>query len=319
MQISTANWHISAQSKRHSWLPPGKRAGICFSVDDIRPCADDVNGNIGNPLAPLEWLLRRHPLLRCTLFVTPDWRLTNPRRQRLLWPQIPYIKRKVFYTRVLPRGTLSLVRHPDFVAYIKSLPRTEVALHGLHHVQRGRNNANEFAGLDAEACGVLLDRSICLFREANLPFIPGLCPPAWACTPSLEEAMRERGLSFVASARDLTTAVSSAAKSDMTGIKGVSLVYPDILPNSKLIHFTTNFQATSAIDRALEIVEVGGLLSIKAHMTKNMSGHIQLDGLDDLYRNYLDSVCLVLRARFGDGLWWTSMGQIASRMRTLMQ
>jgi hypothetical protein len=43
------------------------------------------------------------------------------------------------------------------------------------------------------------------------------------------------------------------------------------------VHISANFRATSPIDRAVEILRAGGLLSVKAHIIKNAMGHIALD------------------------------------------
>ena len=58
--------------------------------------------------------------------------------------------------------------------------------------------------------------------------------------------------------------------------------------------------------------ELNGLLAIKAHIVKNACGHIALDGMDELYRNYLDLMLSELERRYGDSLWWTSMAEIAA-------
>ena len=76
----------------------------------------------------------------------------------------------------------------------------------------------------------------------------------------------------------------------MSGLKGVSLIYPEHINAGRLLHVTTNFQATSNIDRALEILEYGGLLAIKAHAVKTVMGYTALDGLDKLYQNTYDLI-----------------------------
>jgi hypothetical protein len=73
----------------------------------------------------------------------------------------------------------------------------------------------------------------------------------------------------------------TATSSRDVGIEWVALA-------RDLLHISTNFQATSSPERAFEILDTGGILSIKAHITKNVPGHIHLDGVDDLYMNYLD-------------------------------
>src|SRR5205085_11237567 len=109
------------------------------------------------------------------------------------------------------------------------------------------------------------------------------------------------------------TAVNLNATASMSGRKGVSLIFPEQIMGGRLLHITTNFQATSAIQRAIEVIEHGGLLAIKAHAVKNALGHVALDGLDELYRNYLDLVFTTLENRYGDSLWWATMGEVAGR------
>ena len=134
--------------------------------------------------------------------------------------------------------------------------------------------------------------------------------------------MMELGLLYVASARDIRTPITADARASMSGLAGMSLIYPELLyqdPEAKrgrrLVHFTSNFQATSPRTRAFEIAEAGGLIAVKAHIVKTALGFVQVDGLDELYRNYLDALFAELAARYGESLWWTSMGEIAARLQ----
>ena len=81
------------------------------------------------------------------------------------------------------------------------------------------------------------------------------------------------------------------------------------------MHFTSNFQATSEFERAYEIAELGGLIAIKCHIVKDALGHIQLDGVDAQYMELLARLFDELDERFGDAIWWTSLGQISDRLR----
>ncbi|MDT5062512.1 MAG: hypothetical protein QOH63_2971 [Acidobacteriota bacterium] len=208
---------------------------------------------------------------------------------------------------------MRLSRHPQFVKFLSQLPRTEVGTHGLHHVRRGTSVPVEFQGLDGAVCRRLLQQMLMIFDEAGLEYAPGMAPPGWELSDDLANAMVEVGLKFVASARDIRTAVSPDATTNMSGMKGVSLIFPELIVGGHLLHITSNFQATSTIERAIQIIENGGLLAIKAHAVKNALGHIALDGLDELYRNYLDLIFTTLESKYGDSLWWTTMGQIAGR------
>jgi hypothetical protein len=96
-------------------------------------------------------------------------------------------------------------------------------------------------------------------------------------------------------------------------LSGVSMLFPErIAPN--LMHFSTNFQATSTPERAFDILDAGGILSIKAHITKNVPGHTHLDGVDDLYMNYLDRLFDDIEQRYGDAIDWTTSGRIATSL-----
>ena len=298
------------------WLPKGKRGAICFSIDDVHPTRElyDGHGDISHgPLAHLRWLLERHEQLRVTLFTTADWRQTTPIPTRTILSRTPILRHRFHLAKTLPAGTMRLSRHPEFVKRLKELPRVEIGLHGLNHMGRGPGLPIEFAGLDKDECKRHLRESIAIFEEAGLEFVPGMTPPGWDVSGDLASAMIDVGLQFVASARDVLSRVTATATSTMSGLKGASLIYPQFICGARLLHITTNFQATSSIDRAIEIIEHGGLVAIKAHSLKNASGHIALDGLDELYRNYLDLLFARFESVYGSALWWTSMGAISDR------
>lgn len=299
------------------WLPEGKQAAICFTIDDIHPGkstdAYEAGGDLAKgALGHVEWLLERHPQLRATLFVTADWREINPHMTRHLLAKIPVLRDSIYLTKIRPLGEMRLGRHPEFVSYLKGLHRTDIALHGLHHIHKGRQIPMEFLDKNRAECDAMLAEIIAIFHEAGLPFSPGMCPPAWAYNDDLGAAMVAHGLQFVAPTRDIRTPISSNAVTAMSGVQGVSLLYPEWLLDGQLLHFTSNFQATSPIERAFEIIENGGLVAIKAHIIKDTCGHVMLDGMDLLYRNYLDLVFSELERRYGDALWWTSMTEIAA-------
>src|SRR5438309_1940948 len=120
------------------WLPDGKRAAVCFSVDDVHPATSrdefDAGGDLGRgALGHVERLLDRHPRLRVTLFVTPDWRLKRLVPTRKWLTRIPLLRERIHWAPLTPRGHFRVDRFPEFVAYLNALPRTDCALHGLHH------------------------------------------------------------------------------------------------------------------------------------------------------------------------------------------
>jgi predicted deacetylase len=294
---------------------------VCFSIDDVHPGTSSDAYEAGGDLARgalgrVEWLLDRHPLLRVTLFTTPDWRELSPRPTRRILARVPLLRDRFYLARVRPRGAMRLDRHPAFVAYLRSLERAEVALHGLHHLHRGLDVHVEFQKQSIRECTRMLQEGLRICREAGLAIAPGLAPPGWNAPPNLIEAMPQVGLSFLASARDIVTPVASGALTDQSGLRGVSLIEPQWIGDGQVVHITSNFQATSPLDRALAILEAGGLLAIKGHIIKDAMGHVALDGMDTQYRNYLDVLFGDLTRRYGDTLWWTSMSEVAEHMKS---
>lgn len=298
------------------WLPAGKTGAVVFTIDDVHPAtstdAYEAGGDLGQgALGHLERLLDRHPQLAMTLFVTPDWREISPVPTRRWVARIPFVRDLFFLAPILSEGTMRLDRHPAFVSYLNEFPRTEIALHGFQHVHRGPKIPVEFQDESREKCADKLRRAMDVFRAARLPFSPGLQPPGWDMSPALIEACQDVGLRWVCSARDVRSEPSDTAVTGMSGLNGASLIHPTALNGGRLIHVTSNFQATSQVERALAILDHGGVLSVKGHIVKLAMGYLALDGVDDAYCNYLDLLFSELERRYGDRLLWTTVGQIA--------
>jgi hypothetical protein len=283
-----------------------ERAAVCFSVDDVHP-APVAEAALGH----VRWLQERHPKLRVTFFTTPAWRSRDPYPTRKLLARIPIVRDRVFTVPVHPPDTFRLDRHEAFCALLRDWPRAEIGLHGLHHVRTGLRPVMEFAGRSAAQCRAIIDEAVELFDRARLPLVPGMSPPGWHASPELLAAMRDAGLRFVASARDLDTPISVDAQTNGSGLRGVSLIRPQRI-DPGLLHVPVNYQATSAIDRAMDILRLGGLLSIKAHLLAESGSYRALDGLTIEYREHLDRLFSTIEDRFGDEVWWTSMGEVAS-------
>jgi predicted deacetylase len=311
------------------WLPSGKRAAVCFSIDDVHPAASadafDAGGDLGRGgLGRVERLLERHPQLRITLFVTPDWRRVQLVRTRKWLTRVPLLRERIHWAPLAPSGRFRIDRFPDFVVYLNALPRTDCAIHGLHHAHRGPRLTMEFQEQSRRKCRALLQEARCIFVSAGLRHVPGFAAPAWNTPPALCAALTDADFHFVASARDLDTPVSQGARAAMSGLRGASLIQPTwVMCTSgaavrRLVHFTTNFQATSTIERARAIVEAGGLLFIKAHIFKRGGGITMRDGLDEDYCSYLDRLWRELDHRYGDTLWWSSLEEVTNRCRAML-
>jgi hypothetical protein len=305
------------------WLPPGKTAAVCMSVDDVHPTVPIAGEPAGetarNALALLEWLTQRHPLLRVTLFTTPDWRSRSAEPTRHWRGRLPIVRHTFHASDVLPRGTLRLDRHVEFTAWLRGLRNVDFGIHGLHHVRPGPAYLQEYAGCSPRRCLQMIVEARRTMTAAGLPVVDGITPPAWTAPPALLAAMAELDMLFVSSARDLDTPIAPGALTHGSGLRDVSLLTPQVLPFGRLIHVTTNFQATSSIDRAMAILACGGLLGIKAHLLKRFGSYVALDGLDSPYVEYLDRLFARIADDYGDRVWWTTMGEIAGRMRRLAE
>jgi hypothetical protein len=302
-----------------AWLPPGKVAAVCMSVDDVHPTAPIAGEPIGdaarNALALLEWLIRRHPRLRVTLFTTADWRSRSAEPASDWRTRLPIVRHACHASDVWPRGTLRLDRHAEFTAWLRNLPNVDFGIHGLHHVRRGPAYLQEYAGCSPRRCRRMIVEARRIMIAAGLPFVEGITPPAWTAPAALLTAMAELDMLFVSSARDLETPIAPGALARGSGLRDVSLLTPQRLPFGRLVHIPTNFQATSSLDRAMSILECGGLLGIKAHVVKRLGSYVALDGLDGPYVEYLDRLFTRIEDDYGDRVWWTTMSEIAELMR----
>src|SRR5579864_6291035 len=299
------------------WYRPGRSAAVIMSIDDIFPgtsqSAYEAGGDLEEgALGQLLWLLDRHPQLQLTLFVTPDWRRISAAPDRL-WRHVPWLRDHLYLAKTLPKGTMDIRNHPDFVAFLNAMPRTEIAVHGLHHVNRGPSVSVEFERQERADCAAMLAEALQIFDESGLRYVRGFQPPGWTCSLALQQACRDVGIEWVMSARDIVTPVSKNAKTAMSGLSGVSLLFPERIAEG-LLHISSNFQATSAPERAFEILDAGGILSIKAHITKNVPGHVHLDGVDELYMNYLDRLFDDIEQRYGDAVDWTTVDRLVSSL-----
>jgi hypothetical protein len=304
---------------KRDFLPPGKRGAVVFTIDDVHPGSSreyyDGGGDLEKgALGHVQTLLERHPYLHVTLFTTADWREISPRTSPLLG-RIPIVRDRMYLSRVRPEGTLRIDQHPAFLRYLRSLPRTEIGLHGLHHIHPGPLLHVEFQDEPLAEQREKLRKMLAIFDSSGIPYVRGMCPPGWNAPTSLLHAMRELDFTFVASARDIKTPVTAEATTAMSGLSGAPLIYPAFVNGSSLVHIATNFQATSRYERAREILEAGGVLAVKAHIVKDALGYIAIDGVDAVYCNFLDLLFDRLHREFGESLWWTTMGVLAGRVR----
>ncbi|MBS7332307.1 MAG: DUF2334 domain-containing protein [Weeksellaceae bacterium] len=306
----------------NNWLKEGKKAAICFTIDDLHPAQKIIHGyDAGGDLDTgvfryLNWLFDRHPQLKVTFFTTADWREKSPIPTRKLLSKIPWLRDQFYLASIQKKGTFRLDKFPEFVKFYNQHPNIEIGLHGLHHIHKGLNIPVEFQDESVVKIDLILKEMISIFENSNLKYVKGFTPPAWNASDNLQNALINNGIEFLASARDLNTPISIDAKNSMSGLRNVSIVYPEWIQNNKLLHFPTNFQVTSKYERAKEIVEIGGLLSIKGHIIEELHGFKTIDAINKSYMEKLDKVFCQLEDIYGDDLWFTSMNEITQNLKT---
>jgi hypothetical protein len=304
-----------------NFLPKDKKAAVCFTIDDIHPGKSTGHYDAGGDLAEgklgmIEKLMKRHPKLKMTVFLTADWRMINPFPTRKFLASIPGLRDNLYLTKILPKGSMQLRKHNEFVDYLKSFNNTEIAFHGLYHCHKGLLSNLEFQEQSKIEFLDILSQIEEEFEACNFDYTKGLCPPNWLAPNNLVKAMVEKKFNYLASGRDLFTPISKDAVTNMSGLKGVSIMYPEWIAGENLIHIPANFNATRPIDRAIDIIEHGGILSIKAHIVKQFPGHTLYDGVDEVYMNYLDTMLTILEGKYGESLWFATMDEIATQART---
>lgn len=303
-----------------NWLSPGKTAAVVVTLDDLAPHKQEHGADFGGngesgQLRFLQRLLKEVPWLRITGFVIPDTTFAGHNPTRRWIKHLPKsMQDRVWASKPIWPGTYQLDKFPEFARLLNSVPRMEYALHGLHHAHRGLLAGHEYQSQSWRSIQQNLAEGCCILTRSGLKWVRGFCPPYFATPPNLVAALEHMGFDYLMSSRDLFTEVRQDAKSNMSGLKNVDLYRPQLLRNG-LVHIPTNFQATSTRQRAFDIIEVGGLLSVKIHMSKITFGYTALDGLDDLYVNYLSSLFHELRYRYGNSIWWTTPQELARQTR----
>ena len=105
-----------------NWLPEGKKAAICFTIDDIHPGKSsdfyEAGGDLDKgSLGLVQRLMNKHPKLKTTLFATADWREISPVPTRKIAAKIPLLNNNIYLAKVLKKGTMSLNRHQNLFVF----------------------------------------------------------------------------------------------------------------------------------------------------------------------------------------------------------
>jgi len=215
---------------------------IIMSIDDVCP---RKSYGTAKDFEILDWLRGRHPELRITLFVVPCMRL------------YPY--------SFLSKDRYRLDKHREWCQWLESKKGYEMAVHGYTHRSSRPPYSAEFNLLQPAEIAFRLEKAERILQKAGLSFVKGFRQPGWLAPDYLIDALIAKDYLFFAGSQDVITPVSKDATCSQSGFRGLSLIYPQKVRG--LVHTPTNMGLDRLdLERALKIAELGGLVSIKAHM-----------------------------------------------------
>jgi peptidoglycan/xylan/chitin deacetylase (PgdA/CDA1 family) len=320
-------------TKQH-W-PCGKRAAFSLGVDDIHPegSADEEGIDYGGDMdqgnfSYLNTLIERRPYLRVTLFVVADW---VARPDYLGWKTLasldPIVSLMARISPRLARSTRAVLRRPreyaqgnfrldvdehkkwrDWLASKIATGNFEVVPHGLrHHNPKHENSSMEFVGLSSEeSVNRLLEMEQVLAR-AKIPYVRGFRPPGWGVSQELLKSLEKLGYIFLAGSADFRTEILPGSAAAGAGLKGVPIVFPSEHAPYSFLTFCANCN-TSLHQRAIEIVEAGGLALFQTHIAKTVFG---LEAVSQKFVDVLSRLLDLFEQRYLGQIWFASLGEIA--------
>ncbi|MFH1285259.1 MAG: DUF2334 domain-containing protein [Candidatus Micrarchaeota archaeon] len=275
--------------KEIAW-PKNCKAALNINVDDVHPeSASDIADCSGEQdegvFRFLTLLGDEFPELKMTLFVTPEWRYKKFAGR---W------RRKLDFVfgskyELWDETKFRLDLHPEWCSWLREKTRKgkfEIAVHGLNHYSPRYPYSAEFQGASYEESNAKLEKAEAIFADAKLPFVRGFRTPGWGVSSGLLQALKEREYEFVScypNARELSA------------VEGI-------------VHVPQNWDATHLVAEARNIVKSGGLLSIKAHITKKYGSDRIANGLDEV--SYA-KIRKLLQDVYSWDVWFASMKEIA--------
>jgi peptidoglycan/xylan/chitin deacetylase (PgdA/CDA1 family) len=299
---------------KRNW-PYGNVAALSIGIDDVHPESSldpekvDFGGDMdyGN-FRYLNELISEMNQIKITLFVTPNW-IARPD-----WPSGKLSFLRLLFRRVhsYPINTFK-IDHEKYKSWCTWLAnkvltgKFEVALHGLYHYNPiSRFTSQEFSGESLKGCLQKLDEAEKILDNAKIPYVKGLRPPGWGITKELLEALIKKRYLFLAGSSDFKTRISPEAKSNGAGLRGTSLLYPNLYRRS-LVLLTANCYANQ-VQRALQIASAEGLILLHSHIAGKTFG------LNYVSLKFVEGVKKIIRAvtsKFGNAIWFASLGEIA--------
>lgn len=318
-------------SRLENW-PKNYVSAFTIGIDDIHPeCSEngcDCGGDLEEgALRLLVNLLESHPQIKVTLFITPDW-IFKPQRLGIRFIQ-RHISRGGLFDRILTERLQRTWSHGQFRiddkryegwrAFLKGMASSgkfNLAFHGLHHFQSYVRYPCEFLHADSDKCRLKLRTAKELFDKTGLPYTMGFAPPGWGVTENLIDALVKENFNYIAGCADAESPVSPKTLCNGAGIKGVPLYFPSII-KGKLMNIPRNWDLEgSSIERAKQIIEIGGLIGVHGHIADNYHGNKIGNGVTPENVKHLDELICFLEQNYPNKIWFTTFNDLATDFKT---
>jgi len=318
--------------KDFEW-PDGYRSALVIGIDDVHPessaegcdCGGDLEGGV---LSLLTDFLERHPQVKITLFVTPDWLyLPQPTGFRFIQRRfsrgslVDSLLIKLFQRR-WPDGRFRIdqEQYRKWCAFIKrkvSDGKLSIGIHGLQHFQTYVRYSAEFLYPNTDECRQKLRTAKTLFNGANLPYTMGFAPPGWGITNSLIDALVSESFNYIAGCADADSPVSPAGLCKGAGIQGLPIYFPSVIKD-KLVNVPRNWDlGKSSVERAEQIVKIGGLIGVHGHIADVYHGNKLENGVTQKNVQHLDELLHFLEENHPNKVWFTAFNDVATYLKTL--
>jgi peptidoglycan/xylan/chitin deacetylase (PgdA/CDA1 family) len=303
---------------------------IVIGIDDVHPepslDGSDCGGDLDRgALGLLENFLQRYRNVKVTLFVTPcHMFLPQPlgieRLHRIARSILGDIADCVFYRFFIRRfepNRYDIEKSKAFSLYLASLVKrrqVEIGIHGCFHFHVIPPYSSEFKHLSEQETRRRIRIAVKKLARARISFVKGFAPPGWGVSRSLLKVLAEEGFIYIAGSADFMSPVHVKAVSKEAGLKGVPLIFPSRV-FSNLINVPRNWTPhRNDLNRALKIIELGGLLGIHMHVENEYHGTYLGNGITVQNIRRLEKLLDAIESIFGGSVDFLTFSEVAYHM-----
>ena len=302
---------------------------IVIGIDDLHPESSlngsDCGGDLyRGALGLLENFLQRYRNVKVTLFVTPcHMFLPQPlgveRLHGIARSVLGDVADRVFYRFFIRRFAPSkydVEESKAFSLYLAGLAggQVEIGIHGCFHFHVIPPYSSEFKHLSEQEARKRIRMAVKKLTQARISFVKGFAPPGWGVSRGLLKVLAEEGFIYIAGSADFTSPVHVKAVSKEAGLKGVPLIFPSKV-FSNLINVPRNWTPhRNDLDRALKIIELGGLLGIHMHVEDEYHGTYLGNGITVENIRRLEKLLDAIESTFGGSVDFLTFSEVAHHM-----